>query len=226
VTEGAAEDDEAAGGGEGEWWGCFSIDRASRFIVAWTSGPREARLAQTVVRQTRERTAGGAGVRWVSDGWPAYEEAVTAVYWDAAPPTGLPWELRLPVDGVALTQAVKQRQGRRVVRVEVRAVIGEVAALPYTVHVERQNGVMRDRLACLTRKTHAFAKRVATWTAAVSLRTVEHNWMQPHDALRQPLAAPAEGRRYHQRTPAMAQGLTDHLWSLTEFLTWPVRHSF
>jgi hypothetical protein len=83
---------------------------------------------------------------------------------------------------------------------------------------------MRDRLACLTRKTHAFAKRVATWTAAVSLRIVEHNWMLPHVALRQPLPVPTEGRRYDQRTPAMAQGLTGHPWSLTEFLTRPVRH--
>lgn len=110
------------------------------------------------------------------------------------------------------------------VRVNVRAVIGEQAALPYTVQVERQNGVLRDRLACLTRKTHAFAKRVATWTAAVSLRTMEHNGMQPHVALRQPRTAPTEGRRYDQRTPAMAQGLTDHPWPLTELLTRPVRH--
>lgn len=104
-------DHEEAVAADGEWWCGFSIDRASRFIVAWTSGPRDERLAPTVVRQTRERTAGGAGVQWASDGWTAYEEAVAAVYWDEAPATGLRWTLRLPVDGVALTQAVKQRQG-------------------------------------------------------------------------------------------------------------------
>jgi IS1 family transposase len=208
----------------GERWGCFSIDRPSRFIVAWTSGPRDERLAHSVVRQTRERTAGRAGIGWVSDGWTAYVEAVEATYWDTAPGRELPWAVRLPAPGVRLTQAVKQRQGRRLVRIDVRAVIGEAAAFPYTVHVERQNGVLRDRLACLTRKTHAFAKRDETWTAAFSLMVFEHNWVRPHDALRQPAAAPVGGRRYDRRTPAMAQGLTGHAWSLTEFLTRPVRH--
>lgn len=36
------------------------------------------------------------------------------------------------------------------------------AALPYAVCLERLNGTLRDRLGCLTRKTHAFAKDVAT----------------------------------------------------------------
>jgi hypothetical protein len=39
--------------------------------------------------------------------------------------------------------------------------------------------VLRDRLACLTRKTHAFAKRELTWDAAVALCLFEHNWMRP-----------------------------------------------
>ena len=208
----------------GERWGCFSIDRPSRFIVAWTSGPRDGRLAHTVVRQTRERTANRAGIGWVSDGWTAYVEAVEASYWDPVPGRELPWTLRLPAPGVRLTQAVKQRQGRRLVRVEVRAVIGEPADFPYTVHVERQNGVLRDRLACLTRKTHAFAKRDETWTAALSLAVFEHNWIRPHVALRVPLDPPDTDRRYAQRTPAMALGLSDHRWSLTELLTHPVHH--
>jgi len=160
----------------------------------------------------------------VSDGWLPYIEAIEQVYWDRAPAAGLPWELRLPAAGVALTQAVKHRQGRRLVRLEVRAMIGAVAAQPYTVHVERQNGVLRDRLACLTRKTHAFAKAVATWTARFSLALFEHNWVRPHLALRVPLVPPDADRRYDQRTPAMALGLAGHAWSLSEFLTYPVYH--
>ncbi len=173
---------------------------------------------------TRERTADRRGIGWVSDGWAPYVEAIQQVYWDRAPAEGLPWELRLPAPGVALTQAVKHRQGRRLVRVEVRAVIGAEAAQPYTVHVERQNGVLRDRLACLTRQTHAFAKTDETWTAAFSLALFEHTWVRPHVALRRSLDPPDADRRYEQRTPAMALGLTDHAWSLTEFLTQPVYH--
>jgi hypothetical protein len=78
----------------------------------------------------------------------------------------------------------------------------------------------------LTRKTHAFAKTTATWDALLSLALFTHNWCLPHVALRHPLATPEPGpqRRYDQRTPALVLGLTDHIWSLTEFLTYPVLH--
>ncbi|MBI4496428.1 MAG: hypothetical protein HY689_00800 [Chloroflexi bacterium] len=135
------------------------------------------------------------------------------------------WQLLLPAQGVALTQEVKHRKGRRLERVEIRATLGELAEHPYTVVVERQNGVLRDlRRACLTRKTHAFAKRAATWDACFSLALFAHSWVLPHRALRQRLADPVAGRRYERRTPAMALGLTDHPWSLVEFLTHPVYH--
>jgi hypothetical protein len=118
---------------------------------------------------------------------------------------------------------VKHRKGRRLVRVEVRATIGEPVDQPYPVHIERFNGVLRDRLGCLTRKTHAFAKEVARWDALFSLTLFAHNGVpasgsRPHSALRLPLPQPVIGRRYDQRTPAMAIGLTDHAWTWREFL--------
>jgi hypothetical protein len=105
----------------------------------------------------------------------------------------------------------------------VRATIGEPAGQPYPVHLERFNGVLRDRLGCLTRKTHAFAKEVERWDALFSLTLFEHNWRRPHIALRRPLAEPVDGRRYARRTPAMALGLSDHPWTWEEFLRTPVR---
>jgi len=193
-------------------------------VVAWAAGPRQAALAERVVRATRARTAGQAGVPWVSDGWAAYAEEIDLAERDrveAGPPG---WAILRPTPGVALTQAVKHRQGRRLVRVEVRATIGAAAAQPYDVHAERLNGVLRDRLGCLTRKTHAFAKHAATWDAALGLLLFEHDWLRPHPALRIPLPEPVGGRRYAPRTPAQAIGLADHRWSWIEFLTYPVAH--
>lgn len=190
-------------------------------MVAWAAGPRDEAVAAEVVQATRERTAGGQGVPWVSDGWEAYNETVNAVYRDPQP-TGRPgWERLVLAPGTGLTQAVKHRRGRRLERVEVRAPLGAAVEQPYAVHVERLNGVLRDRLNCLTRKTHAFAKTDATWDAAVSLALFEHTWLRPHVALRRRLATPEDGRRYQQRTPAMAIGLTDHPWTFQEFLTHP-----
>jgi hypothetical protein len=193
-------------------------------VVAWAAGPREAALAEAVVRATRERTAGRAGVPWLSDGWAAYPEAVDGIYRDPVPAGPPGWAILEPVPGVALTQAIKRRTGRRLERVEVRATIGEPAAQPHDVHVERLNGVLRDRLACLTRKTHAFAKEERTWDAALGLALFEHNWLRPHPALRTPLPDPVGARRYARRTPAQAIGLADRAWRWIDFLTRPVPH--
>ena len=54
----------------------MSVDRPSRFVVAWASGPRTAALAERVVQTTRARTAHGAGIAWISDGWEPYEETI------------------------------------------------------------------------------------------------------------------------------------------------------
>ena len=204
----------------------MSVDRASRFVVAWAFGPRTAALAKAVVGATRQRTAHRAGIAWVSDGWEPYAETIADTYCDPVPATigGRTWAVLHRTPGVRLTQAVKHRHGRRLVQVEVRPTIGAAVAQPPTVHIERLNGVLRDRLGCLTRKTHAFAKDAATWDAAVCLALYEHNWLRPHPALRLPLTVPAAGRRYWRRTPAMVLGLTAHPWTWVEFLTRPLPH--
>jgi IS1 family transposase len=202
----------------------MSVDRASRFVVAWASGPRDQTLAETIVTTTRERLDRMREVTFVTDGWEAYETAIKRAYWERAAWAENPcWAILQPTEGIRLTQAIKQRKGRRLVQVEVRATIGEPVELPYAVYLERLNGTLRDRLGCLTRKTHAFTKRVATWDALLSLAVFTHNWIRPHLALRCPLAAPLDGRRYERRSPAMALGLSNHLWSWEEFLRRPVR---
>jgi hypothetical protein len=169
------------------------------------------------VQQAHARSA-GQPVAWCSDGWGPYPAVIARTYRRPVRTgkRGRP-PLRVP-DGVALTQTVKRRDHRgRLVRVETRAALGAPVAQPVPVHGERLNGVLRDRLACLTRKTHAFAKTASTWAALLGLALFEHNWLRPHPALRQPTVAPA--RRYDQRTPAMALGLADHRWTWTEFLS-------
>jgi IS1 family transposase len=203
----------------GERWGCLVIDRASRFVVAHASGPRDEALAETAVRQTQARSAGQA-LAWCSDGWRPYPSVIRRVYRQPVRTgrRGRP-ALRLP-EGVALTQTIKHRDVHgHLVRVETRAAFGAPVAQPALVHVERRNGVCRDRLNAFTRKTHAFAKAAPTWDALLGLHVFEQNWLRPHPALRMAVVAPE--RSYDQRTPAMAIGLTDHRWTWREFLTTP-----
>src|SRR5262249_11123157 len=102
----------------------MSVDRASRFVVVWDSGPREETLAETVVATTRQRTAGQVGVHYVSDGWKPYAETVRATYRDREPSGIRPGgDILQPTEGIRLTQAVKHRKGRQLARVEVRTTI-------------------------------------------------------------------------------------------------------
>lgn len=201
----------------GERWGCLIVDRPSRFVVAHAAGPRVADLAARAARQVHRRT-NGRPVAWCGDGWQPYARIIGRLYRRPVRTgkRGRP-PLRVP-PGVRLTQAIKRRDRRgRLRRVEVRAALGAPLAQPHPVHVERLNGVLRDRLNCLTRRTHAFAKTPATWDALVGLAVFEQNWLRAHVALREPVAAP--DRRYRPRTPAMALGVADHPWTWEDFLT-------
>jgi hypothetical protein len=194
------------------------VDRKSRFVVAWGFASSEEAAAPRVVQQTRERTRGRGAVMWVSDGNRVYETWVSRTYRDPLR-TGKPGRPRLVrLAGVGLTQVIKTRVGRRIVSVRVRHCFGPRPAGAYTVHVERRNGVLRDRLNCLGRRTHAFAKHCWTWDALVTLSLFEGNWMQAHRALRVSHPTPCRSRPYLPRSPAMALGLSDHIWSWTEFL--------
>jgi hypothetical protein len=205
----------------GERWGCLIVDRPTRFVAALATGPRVGELAERAIRHAHARSR-GRPLAWCGDGWRPDGRIITRLYRRPVRTgkRGRP-PLRVPA-GVRLTQAIKRRGSRgRLERVAVRATLGPVLAQPHPVHVERQNGALRDRLNCLTRKTHAFAKEPATWDACVGLAVFEHNWLRDHVALRVPVAAPhrRDRRRYDRRTPAMAIGLTDHRWTWEEFLT-------
>src|SRR5437588_9144319 len=74
-----------------------------------------------------------------------------------------------------------------------------------TSYVERQNLTMRMGMRRMTRLTNAFSKKLENLAAAVSLHFMHYNYCRPHKTL--------DGA-----TPAMAAGLSDHVWSLAELI--------
>ncbi len=189
--------------------------------MAAASGQQGDPLIRTALTQTAARS-GYQGLAYVCDGWQSYPTLVKRLYQQPFH-AGRPGRPRLVLpDGLSVTQSRKQRArpGGRVIRVDRHTPIGQPVPGPSTVHVERLNRVLRDRLACLGRKTHAFAKCVGTWRALVGLTLFWHNWLRAHPALRTPSATP--GRRYDRRSPAMALGLTDHVWSWQELFSLPI----
>jgi hypothetical protein len=103
----------------------MSVDRVSRFVVVWASGPRDEALADEIVTATNDRTTASEAITYVSDGWEAYETAVKRAYWEREVYTQNPsWAILKPVDTMRLTQAIKhwgpKGTPRRLARVEVR----------------------------------------------------------------------------------------------------------
>jgi len=186
-------------------------------VVACATGPLSENLIEQAVTTTVERTQ-QRELHWFSDGWRGYRSILVRAYRQRKL-TGKrgrpPWVIS---EALTLMQTVKHRDEHgRLLSVETRAALGAGMEPAGTVHVERLNGALRDRLNALTRKTHAFAKRDATFDALLDLQLFDHNFHRSHRALRLPLVDGA--RRYQQRSPAMALGLTDHLWSFQEVLT-------
>jgi hypothetical protein len=176
------------------------------------------------VRLTRKRTWGRAGVSWISDGLEAYRREIRREYRDPRREGKRGRPPMVPTPGVGLTQAVKKRRWGRVIGIKVRTVLGKSPECPYVVCVERLNGVLRDRVNALTRKTHAFARDARTWDALVTVCLFEHGWLRAHSALRERAEGLPGHRKYRQRSPAMAIGLTKHIWNWEEFLTSRANH--
>ena len=97
-----------------------------------------------------------------------------------------------------------------------------------TYCVERNNLTSRLHNSRLTRKTLRFSKQREMLEAAVALEDAYYNFCLPHDSLKKPLAVPVptkgngSPKKWSPRTPMMAEGLTDHVWTLKELLSFRV----
>jgi hypothetical protein len=120
-----------------------------------------------------------------------------------------------------------------VVGIERRTVHGGAAAIRAAVQatasgsdlntafVERLNATFRARLVPLVRRGRAICRTVAHLDAALWLAGTAYNFCWVHESLRRP-AAPGSGRKWRERTPAMAAGLTERVWTMTDLLTYRV----
>lgn len=109
----------------------------------------------------------------------------------------------------------------QLIRVKTRALFGrrreirqQIARLGIgqeinTAHLERLNGTMRGQQTRLARRTRNVSQEANHLAWAMALWRDWYNWMEPHQAL-------------GNQTPAMAQGLTHQVWSVQEYVRYPV----
>jgi hypothetical protein len=127
-------------------------------------------------------------------------------------------------------QIDKHHEGGRVVEVCRRIVFGSTEVITEilgdkhinTSYVERDNLTSRQRNGRLVRKTLSHSKKVYSLQHYLDLEDTVFNFVRPHQALRVTLLPPIHGRKWQQRPPAMAAGLTDHIWTLEELLSYRI----
>lgn len=213
----------------------MALDPEHRLVVSVVPGKRTAKNVEKLVQDFTQRTAGRSMNLITSDEYPAYPPAILSAYGtEVVPPrTGKPGRPRAPykVAPPELRYATvhKTREKGRVVKVDFRVVFGTavavLAALAQslvsqainTAFIERQNGTDRNRNARKVRKSYCFSKNWDVHEAVTYFTMYSYNFCWPVRTLR---VREADGH-WRQRTPAMAAGLSDHIWTLTEWLTFP-----
>jgi IS1 family transposase len=208
-------------------------------VVSVVPGARTAENVVAVVEDVKRRTEGRLMDLITTDGYPAYEEAILDASGETITPPrtgqrGRP-KAAYTVAPKGLTDAVVEKTGAkgRVVSIVTRVVFGTMAAVVAALgisrvstainpsFVERQNGTDRHRNARKARTTYRFSKDWRFHEAVTYLTLYAYNFCWPVRTL-----AVKDDRGPRQpRSPAMAAGLADHVWSMAEWFSMPaVRH--
>jgi len=200
------------------------IDRDTRVRVARGIAKTETQAAMEVFQTLRQRGHPEGPPPTISDGWGGIDEAMIEVYGQVPPYQGIgrPPTRKRPQPGWQYVQAVKQREHGRIVGVELRVIFGDPLKTlellgSSTATIERTHLTMRLFNGRLVRKTLAFSKQVAMYRASAAWEDLVYNLARPLKTLRLPVGGDAK-RRWKQRSPGMASGLTDHIWTVKELL--------
>jgi hypothetical protein len=224
--------------GKGDYWIWTAIALPNRLrVTSYLSQERSEEAAQAFIQQFKARTDGRAPF-FTSDKLPSYVAALVANYSVPEPPPvkrgpGRPRKQpkRILDPQLRYAQVDKRRRGGRVVEVRRRIVFGHADDIAViieaegcgsqinTAYVERNNLTLRQSVGRLVRKALSFSKNVHFLQRHIDLDDAIYNFVKPHRALRRRLRSGKPGsRKWQQLTPAMAAGLTDHIWSLEELL--------
>jgi transposase-like protein len=214
-------------------WLAMALAVPSRLWLGGVVSPhRDLELITRLVQIVRA-CARSAAILVCVDGFSSYVTAFRRVFRRPVH-TGRRGRPRLVAEaGLLLAQVVKQYAQRHVVSVSRRRVQGSAEAIGAviaatrsgtdinTAYIERLNATLRSVLVPLVRRGRALVHREAVLTAGLYLVGCAYNFCWVHASLRQ-LASAGTSRKWHERTPAMAAGLTDHCWTMSELLHYQI----
>jgi IS1 family transposase len=208
-------------------WMGLAMDVSTRLWLAGVvSVQRDKALADRLLQQVRTCCRAVQALLICTDGWNAYPKSILRAFREKVKKTTGRGRACLEVwPDLCITTVIKRTKKKRVVEVTRKLTWGTLekaqTLLNMTVgckqfntsFIERFNGTMRERLASLTRKCRHAAHRLDTLETGMYLIGCTYNFCFPHHELSKTKHVGSAC------TPAMAAGLTDHIWTVQEVLT-------
>jgi IS1 family transposase len=225
-------------------WVWAAIDPMSKLLLSIEVGDRTLTMAQGVVHQVVQVLAPDCVPLFLTDGFKEYMTALLTHFGEWVQPPRqrvqgpMPKRRWMPLPHLRYVQVVKQYHRRRLVRVRHRVVFGTLASVRQvlastgwqinTAFIERVNLSIRQHVAAVGRRVATLCKGETGIRQQLAVYHVYYNFCLPHASLRLPWARPRptngtrSAKRWQPRTPAMAAGLTDRVWTLREVLLFRV----
>jgi IS1 family transposase len=184
-------------GWAGDVWTWVAMDADTKLICTWMVGARHGAAAMEFIRDLKWRLKDR--IQLTTDGLSVYVKAVEHSFGEE-----IDYAMLVKLYG---EPSVTERRYSPAVCIgcERKAVSGDPDPEHIsTSYIERQNLTMRMQIRRFTRLTNAFSKKIENHIAAVALHYMHYNFCRVHQTLRV--------------TPAMAAGISDHVWELSELL--------
>lgn len=188
---------------KGDQYVYVALAGTQKAIVSYRIGKRDGANTDDFVQDLRGRVIGSPEIS--TDGWHPYKLSVRDAFRNSA--HGVIVKTVAVVD--LRRDAAHRYSPAEVVAVAREAVQGVPAEIS-TSYVERSNLTLRMESRRFTRLTNGFSKKLECHAAAVGLYVAHYNFCRVHETLT-PDAK-------HQTTPAMALGITDHVWSIGDLI--------
>ncbi len=186
--------------GYGDVWTFTAIDADSKLLITWKLGNRSQQTTIEFLNDLASRL--NTRIQLTSDGWHTYPVAVDAAFgYDA-----IDYAALVKIYGEAPKEERRKYSPSKFLRAEVTPIAGN----PDTQHVstsfvERSNLTWRMSNRRMTRLTNAFSKKVENHAHHLAINFMHYNFVRIHKTLR--------------CTPAMAAGITNHVWEMSDLLT-------
>ncbi len=187
--------------GYGDVWTFTAIDSDTKLVPAWLVGNRNVECAKYFIADLKDRLANR--VQLTTDGHKMYLEAVENAFGSE-----IDYAMLVKLYGQDI-EGEKRYSPATCIGAEKKVIQGNPdKSLISTSYVERQNLTMRMGMRRFTRLTNGFSKKLENHELALALYFMHYNFARPHKTLANP----------YPRTPAMAAGLTNRIWSIEEII--------